>query len=71
MQTKHARISFKVLKYIVDCCLNIIAAIVILGVSQPSPLIEISSQDFEGLAALVGIANSHTIPRYGNTKSGW
>jgi hypothetical protein len=42
-----------------------------LGVSQPSPLTEISSQDLEGVAALIGIVNSRTFSHYGNIKSGW
>jgi hypothetical protein len=51
--------------------LNIVAAIVTLGASQPSPVTEISSRDLEGAAALTGIVNSHTFSHYGNTKSGW
>jgi hypothetical protein len=34
--------------YIVRYCINIVAAIVTVGVSQPSPLTEISTQDLEG-----------------------
>jgi hypothetical protein len=71
MQTKHARISFKLLKYIVSYYLNTVATIVTLGVSQPSPLTEILPRDLDGVAALIGTANSHTIPHYDNAKSGW
>jgi hypothetical protein len=51
--------------------LNIVATTVTLGVSQPSPLIGISSRDLEGAMALTGIVNSHTFPHYGNTKYRW
>jgi hypothetical protein len=47
------------------------AATVTLGVSQPSPLTEISPRDLEGVVALTGIGNCHKFPHYGNTKSGW
>jgi hypothetical protein len=50
-------------------CLGTVAAIVTLGVSQPSPLIEISSRDLEGVVALTDIVNNYTIPHYGKTKS--
>jgi hypothetical protein len=44
---------------------------VTLGVSQPSPLTEISYRDLEGVTAITEIANNHTIPHYGKMKSGW
>jgi hypothetical protein len=44
---------------------------VTLRVSQPSPLIEISPRDLEGVAVLIGTTNSCTFPFYDNTKSGW
>jgi hypothetical protein len=68
---KLARISFKLLKYIVSYYSNIVAAIVTLGVSQPSPQTEISTRDLEEVAALTGIANNHTFLHYDKTKSGW
>jgi hypothetical protein len=48
-----------------------VAATVTLGVSQPSPLTEISSRDWEGVAALTDTVNNYTIPHYGKTRSGW
>jgi hypothetical protein len=42
-----------------------------LGVSQPSPVIEISSRDSEGAAALTDTVNNYTIPHYGKMKSRW
>jgi hypothetical protein len=50
---------------------NVVAATVTLGVSQPSPLIEILTQDLEGVAVLIGTANNRTFPHYGNMKSNW
>jgi hypothetical protein len=52
-------------------CLNIVAATVTLGVSQPSPQTENSTRDLEGEAVLIGTMNSRTFPHYGNTKSIW
>jgi hypothetical protein len=57
--------------YIVSYCPSTVAATVTLGVSQPSPLTEISSQDLEGVAAPTETMNNYTIPHYGKTKSGW
>jgi hypothetical protein len=56
---------------IVSYCSDTVAAIVTLGVSQPSPLTEISSRDLEGVAALMDTVNNYTIPHYGKMKSGW
>jgi hypothetical protein len=42
-----------------------------LGVSQPSPLTEISSRDLERVAALIEIVNKNTTPHYNRTKSRW
>jgi hypothetical protein len=53
--------------YIVSYCPSIVAATVTLGVSQPSPLTEISSQDLEGVAAPTETMNNYTIPHYGKT----
>jgi hypothetical protein len=57
--------------YMVRYCLKIVATTVTLGVLQPSPLTEISTQDLDGVVVLIGTANSCTFPHYGNTKSGW
>jgi hypothetical protein len=46
-------------------------ATVTIGVSQPTPLTEISTEDLEGETVLTGTMNSHTFPHCGNTKSGW
>jgi hypothetical protein len=40
-------------------------------VSQPSSLTEISTQDLEAVAALVGTVNNCTFTHYGKIKSGW
>jgi hypothetical protein len=55
----------------VSYCLNIVAATVTLGVSQPSPLTEISPRDLDGVAALKGTVNRRTFPHNGNMKSIW
>jgi hypothetical protein len=41
-------------------CLNTVAATITLGLSQPSPLTEMSLQDLEGVAVLAGTTNSRT-----------
>jgi hypothetical protein len=46
--------------------MNTIAATIPPGVSQPSPLTEISSRDLDGAVVLTGTVNSHTFPQYGN-----
>jgi hypothetical protein len=56
---------------IVTYCLNIVVVTMTLGVSQPSPLIEIWTRDLEGVAVLTGTVNSHTFHHYGNMKSEW
>jgi hypothetical protein len=72
-QTKPNRacISIQACNYMVGYHLGTVDAIVILGVSQPSPLTEISTRDLEGETVLTGAANSRTFPHYGNTKPGW
>jgi hypothetical protein len=69
--TKHTRISFRLPKYIEKYYWSIVAATITLRVSQPSLQTEILTQDLEGDSTLVGTANSHTFPYYGNTKFGW
>jgi hypothetical protein len=71
IQPQLARISFKLPKYLVSYRSGTVAATVTLGVSQPSPLTEISSRDLEGVAALTETVNNCTIPHYGKMKSEW
>jgi hypothetical protein len=68
---KLARTSFKLLKYIVSYRSSTVAATVTLGVSQPSPLTEISSRDLDGVVALTDKVNNYTTPHYDKTKSRW
>jgi hypothetical protein len=41
-------------------CYNTVAIAVTPGMSQPSPLTEMSSQDLEGVVTLTGTMNSRT-----------
>jgi hypothetical protein len=68
---KHTRISFNHPNYIAKYCRNTVDDTMILGVSQPSHLTEISSRDMEGVPALTGIANSRIFPHYDKIKSRW
>jgi hypothetical protein len=58
--------------YIANHHLGTVAAIVTLGVSQPSlSLTEISSRDLDRVAILTETANHLTFPHFGKMKSRW
>jgi hypothetical protein len=55
----------------VEALQNTVTTIVTLGVSQPSPLKEISSRGLKRRKALIEIANNRMIPLYNNANYGW